>query len=123
MIVVDASVAVKWALAEPGREEALRVLEIGHRLVAPDLIYAEVANVFRKRTKQGEMKVDQAEAALGALSLSIQTVVSSRDLAANAFRFAQQLDHSAYDCFYLAAAKPDDTSSRQTKYSFVNAED
>lgn len=106
MIVVDASVAVKWALTEPGRDEALHVLKLGHRLVAPDLIYAEVANVFRKRMKRSEMTLEQAEEAFRALSISIQTLVPSNDLAESALRFALQIDHSAYDCFYLAATRP-----------------
>eukprot|EP01037_Dinobryon_pediforme_P022286 gene22286-23397_t len=106
MIIVDASVAVKWAFPEPGRDDALKVLKLGHLLSAPDLIHAEVANVFRKRMKRGEMTPDQADEAIRVLTASFQTLVPSKTLAANALRYAQQLDHSAYDCFYLAATDP-----------------
>lgn len=106
MIVVDASVAVKWALPEPGRDEALKVLTLGHQLSALDLIYAEVANVFRKRMKQGEMTPAQADEAIRTLTETIQTFVPSKILAESALHHAQRLDHSAYDCFYLAATSP-----------------
>ena len=106
MIVVDASVAVKWAIPEVGRENARRLLSFGHRLAAPDLIYAEVANVFRKRMKLGELTMSQADAAFTALGASIAKIIPSSVLAVQALKYAKQLDHSAYDCFYLAATEP-----------------
>ena len=45
MLVVDCSVAVKWFLEEPGDREALALLRAGERLIAPELIIAELINV------------------------------------------------------------------------------
>lgn len=42
--VVDASLAVKWVIAEPDSQAAEWLLD--HSLSAPDLIYAECANIL-----------------------------------------------------------------------------
>ncbi len=104
MIVVDASVAVKWTVAEPGREMALRVLAHADELIAPDLLVAESANVLRKKSKLGEISVRQSEEALRVIQVAIPRFVPSVELAEDAL--AQNLDHSVYDCFYLACALP-----------------
>lgn len=104
MIVVDASVAVKWAVDEPGRDAALRVLDLGQDLVAPDIIFAEVTNVVRKKTRSGEVTHEQATRALQGLKTALARTVSAADLWPDALELSLTLNHSAYDCFYLAAA-------------------
>jgi len=42
--VIDASVAIKWVVSEPGTQEALALRQ--HRLIAPDLLIAECANIL-----------------------------------------------------------------------------
>jgi predicted nucleic acid-binding protein len=46
-LVIDASVAIKWVIDEPGTKEALSLLK--HRLYAPDLLVAECGNILWKR--------------------------------------------------------------------------
>lgn len=60
MLVVDASVAVKWFLVEPGDREALALLDAAESLVAPELIVAEVVNVVWKRLMAGTIEASQA---------------------------------------------------------------
>ena len=43
-LVIDASVAVKWVVPELVSERAERLLD--HGLVAPDLLFAECANLL-----------------------------------------------------------------------------
>ena len=45
MLVLDASVAVKWFVEEPGTAAALALLAEDESLIAPELVIAEVANV------------------------------------------------------------------------------
>lgn len=104
MIVVDASVAVKWVVEEPGRSEAMRVFDMGKRLIAPDLVFAEVANVLRKKTRRQEITPHHAKDAMIALRDVPMEVVPSLELASSALGLALDLDHSAYDCFYLACS-------------------
>ncbi|HVG07663.1 MAG TPA: type II toxin-antitoxin system VapC family toxin, partial [Thermoanaerobaculia bacterium] len=63
-IVVDASVAIKWFLPEQHSLQALRLLEGGRELVAPDLIWAEIGNVLWKRWRQGELADENARTIL-----------------------------------------------------------
>ena len=49
ILAIDASVAVKWFIDEPRRDQARDVLVRDFDLVAPDLILVEVANALRTR--------------------------------------------------------------------------
>ena len=63
MIVVDASVAVKWFVAEVDHAAALEVLAASETLIAPDLIILETLNVLRRKSKRGEVTSEQLAAA------------------------------------------------------------
>lgn len=104
MIVVDASIAVKWAVEEPGSIEARRLLDIEDELGCPDVLFAEIANVMRKKVRGGSANAEQATQALRTLKTAVTMIEPAADLCEDALRFALSLDHSAYDCFYLAMA-------------------
>lgn len=104
MIVVDASIVVKWAVEEPGRPEALAVLEADGPFVAPDLIFAELANVLRRKERMGEIAVEQTALAVEAVAGALFATFPSSDVWPEALRLARLLDHSVYDCMYLAVA-------------------
>jgi predicted nucleic acid-binding protein len=53
-LVIDASVAVKWVVEEPGTQEALLLRQ--HRLLAPDLLVAECANILWKKVDENSQK-------------------------------------------------------------------
>ena len=65
MIVVDASVAVKWLLPEPGVAAAQELLANEERLVAPSLIRTEVAAALARRARFGEIEPRDGEIAMG----------------------------------------------------------
>ena len=44
--VIDASVAVKWLVGEAHSKEAARILDGEPNLIAPELLFAEVANAL-----------------------------------------------------------------------------
>lgn len=48
-LVIDSSVAVKWYVLEEGHQHAARLFLGGHILLAPDILLAETANVFRRK--------------------------------------------------------------------------
>ena len=101
--VIDASVAAKWLAPEPDTAQAEALL--ADDLMAPDLLYAEVGNILWKKQLRGEM--DAATAQIGArwlLQVPLQ-VHDSANLLAGALALALQLQHPAYDCFYLALAQ------------------
>lgn len=57
-IVVDASVAVKWLVAEEGSDVANRLLTDGGDLYAPRLMASEVANALWRKARLGEIERD-----------------------------------------------------------------
>ena len=102
-LVVDASVAIKWVIAEPGYERARTLRQ--HSLIAPDLLYAECANVLWRKWRRREISEDEAEIAAQALQQADLVVVSARGYAARAVTIAVTLDHPACDAMYLAVAE------------------
>ena len=101
--VVDASVAAKWLAPEPDSLLAETLLD--DELIVPDLLFAEVGNILWKKQLRGEM--DAAATQIGArwlLQVPVQ-VHDSAGLLADALALALQLQHPAYDCFYLALAR------------------
>ena len=104
-LVVDASVAAKWFLVEPGDREALALLDGPDRLIAPELVVAEVMNVVWKRLIAGTIDRLQATEIPGELPRLFAELCPIAPLAARALAIAEALRHPAYDCFYLALAE------------------
>ncbi len=105
MLVVDASVACKWFVAEANAQDAEALLASGSLLLAPDLIVPEVCNVACLKLRRGEIVSEQAAAMVEGLPDLFDELVPSVQLAARAFAIASTLAHPAYDCFYLALAE------------------
>lgn len=103
--VVDASVAVKWFVDEPGSPVARAVLARGESLLAPDLIVVEASNTAWKKVKRKEMTAEQGEAMVQAMPLYFDRLIHSGTLVARAYALANQLNHPVYDCIYLALAE------------------
>ena len=109
MMVVDASVAVKWLLPAPGDAAAQELLASEERLVAPSLIRTEVAAALARRARFREIEPRDAEAAMG---LWLQTLrdgviglaADDADLV-TALGLAMELSHPLQDCLYLALAE------------------
>jgi predicted nucleic acid-binding protein len=102
-LVIDASVAVKWVVAEPDSDRAELLLD--HGLVAPDLLFAECANVLWKKVRRGELTKAEADIAAQTLEAADLAVVPTRGYVAVATSMAVELDHLAYDTVYLAVAE------------------
>ena len=106
--VVDASVAVKWLVAEEGRPAARKLLHPAMHLNAPDLIFPEVSNALMKKVRAGEIAFEQAEEAARRFPSYLDEVRPTGALIPEALRLAQALSHAVYDCIYLACAKGDE---------------
>ena len=105
--VIDASIAIKWVIEEVGSPRAASLLD-GSRLVAPDLLLIECANVLWKKVRRAELTEDEALVAVRLLQQADIELVPTRHLADQAVRLAIELDHPAYDCLYLALALAND---------------
>lgn len=101
--VIDASVAIKGFIGEEYTDLAARVLE--NPLAAPDLLCPECANILWKKVTRDELTLDEAETITSALSEWGIVLHPTRNYWIEATRIACQLNHPAYDCFYIALAQ------------------
>jgi predicted nucleic acid-binding protein len=108
-LVIDASVVLKWFLADEDRgKNALGLLEkllAGElRLVAPALLEFEIANGLAMAARQGRLGRDTARAAVqGFLELEIDMVDFSYYWG-RMFEITDAYNLSAYDAAYVAVA-------------------
>jgi predicted nucleic acid-binding protein len=108
-LVLDASVAAKCFFTEDGSVGARALVSSGVRLIAPDLIFAEVASVAAKRFRRGDIPFDLAARAVESIPDLVDETTSLRVLAPHGFELAQQHGFSAYDACYLALAEQRNT--------------
>lgn len=104
VLVVDASVAVKWVVPEVHAEAAHRVLSGQRTLLAPDLIWAEVGNVLWKKCRRGELTGELAYEMLRDVRHFPIQAVAIKSLLESAWEVAQRYQISVYDGLYLALA-------------------
>ena len=102
--VVDASVAVKWLVAEEDADLADRLAASGEDLHAPRLMASEAANVLWRKARVGEIERAEASAAMALLTDMPVRWNDDETVGADAVRLALALDHPVYDCVYLALA-------------------
>jgi predicted nucleic acid-binding protein len=102
-LVIDASIAVKWVVEEVGTQQAL-ALRKQARLIAPELLVAECANILWKKVQRDELTRQEALLAARLLQASEVELQPMRAVLEAATRIAIELDHPAYDCLYLALA-------------------
>lgn len=102
--VIDASAAIGWFFREVDEQDPDFLLDASIERIAPDLVFSEVANVLQRKVRIGHLNLQQAERALATLPRSFDRIVSSETLFRQAFDISRKLDHSVYDCMYLAVA-------------------
>jgi predicted nucleic acid-binding protein len=96
-LVIDASIAVKWVVEEEGTEQAL-MLRKRAKLIAPELLVAECANILWKKVQREELSREEALLAARLLQIAEIELLPTRALLEAATRIALDLDHPAYDC-------------------------
>ncbi len=103
-LVVDASVAVKWLIAEDDSEAARELAASGEDLHAPRLMACEVANALWRKARLGEIERGDAGAMLATVQDMPVRWGADEAVCAAAVRIALALDRPVYDCVYLALA-------------------
>lgn len=108
MIAVDANVAAKWFLPEPGSEEASRLLQPATLLLAPELIRVEVAAAITRKLRRQELSEAKATEAYAAwrnsLAQGAVKLIRDEELLDEAVELSHRLRHALQDCLYLACA-------------------
>ncbi|HLX57261.1 MAG TPA: type II toxin-antitoxin system VapC family toxin [Ktedonobacteraceae bacterium] len=111
-VVVDTSVAIKWAIKEEDSHIALALLsewtEKGMIILAPGLLSYEAANVLHQSVRKGRLSLVEAQDALSEIIFDIVTFdfAVTPDLSIRAIQLAQQFRlPAAYDAQYVALAE------------------
>jgi predicted nucleic acid-binding protein len=101
-MIVDASVAFKWMVREALSDAAEELVERDD-LCAPSILLAEIGHGLSKRVRRGELLAEGLAERLERLPLLLTLEPSDPDIGP-AWALAMELNHSFYDCLYLALA-------------------
>lgn len=104
-IVVDASVVIKWFIPEVHTIAAARLLEKKLRLLAPNLIFAEVGNILWKKQRLQELTLDIASAILDDFKRLPFDSYENEFLLDAAWQIATTYKCTVYDSLYVALAQ------------------
>lgn len=105
MIVVDASVAVRWLVQLPHHEEARAMLGSGNRLAAPEFLPAEVGSALTKLVRAKALSPADGLEAFQDFFRAPVRMLPIRGVADRAMRLALKHGQSFYDCLYLTLAE------------------
>lgn len=104
LLVLDASVVVKWFTREEDRHMAIelrdRFLQGEIDIALPDLILYELANVLRYNPNFE--KKDVSDAVRSIIGLGVQILVPTTHLLASAINLGFTYNITAYDAIYVA---------------------
>jgi predicted nucleic acid-binding protein len=108
MLVLDASVPVKWFVPEEGSDQAAVLLNGAKKLFAPSLIRVEVAAALTRKVRIGEVpaSIIRPHCAAWPRMLDERIIELSPDEQdyPKAFELAFELKHPFQDCLYLSLA-------------------
>lgn len=114
MVVVDCNVLVEMQNDTQEGLLAASLLFPDERIVAPQLLYAELCSVYRKLVLRGLLEQDAALDLMRKASDRVDQFVPMEELYQEAFSESVRLRHSVYDMFYLVLAR----RARATLFTF-----
>ena len=103
--VIDASVAAKFYFAEEGCDLAAAALRESDTLIAPDLLFVEMASIAAKKVRRGLASKEESARAVLSIGKILEEIVPSYGLAQEAFNLAAEHGFSSYDGTYIALAE------------------
>lgn len=104
MIIVDASVAVKWFVPEPGSEEAEALIDQDVVRAAPEHIEVEVGQALLRHRRAGGITIDHVRESLRRLA-KVVAVQPTPWFVSDAIEISDASGCSVYDGLYVAAAE------------------
>ena len=107
MIILDASVVVKWFSEEEYTEKALAIRErirMGEeRVIVPDLLLYELANALKYNPSFDANDVSDALTSI--FDMDLEIVTPTPEIINLAVALAFEYNITVYDAFYIALAK------------------
>jgi predicted nucleic acid-binding protein len=108
MIVVDASIAVKWFIPESLSVSCVHLLTRGDKLIAPSIIRYEVTAALAKAVRMDRINTDAAALHINRwIKMLDNHAISLMDTGidfSSAVTLSLAQKHPFHDCFYLALA-------------------
>jgi len=105
MLVVDASVGLKWVLQEPDSHVAEALATSGEELRVPDFWLNEATNVLWLQVRRKRLTADEAREGLALLHAQVEpTPTAELGLHDLALEIGLAVGHSTYDTLYAAFA-------------------
>jgi len=117
--VLDASVVVKLFLEDSGSDDAEALIASSSRLIAPDWVHVETANVIQRAVRADQLAMPSAMSALRSIPAFFDELVETIPLLSPAFELSVELGHPIYDCLYLALAVERDACLVTADQKFV----
>jgi predicted nucleic acid-binding protein len=107
--VLDASVAVRWLVEEPGGIDPIELVRSSTRWVAPRQSVSEAAGALARKVQLEVLAAGAAKDALMTLlrfiSAGFIELVADEEHVEEALRMSIELRRPAADCLYLAVAR------------------
>ena len=104
-LIVDASVVIKWHVAEVHTDAALRLLrDDAPALHVPDLVFPEVGNILWKKIRRGDLTEEPARRIAHLVAVAPLAVHPSAPLLEAALAIAVRTGRTVYDSLYVALA-------------------
>jgi len=129
MIIVDASVAIKWIYKETDSETAVfllqRHLKQEQNITVPHFLFIEVANVLATKSRYSQQDITEGMKFLSQSHLEIYEIVHEDII--YAAQLAKEYKTSVYDMLYAVIAKrsnctlitADEKFAQKVKFPFV----
>jgi predicted nucleic acid-binding protein len=109
VVVLDASVAVRWVVDEAGSDEAAALLERDVAWITPRLLLTEAASALRRKVADKALAPAAAAQSLDALLQAVADgvirLIDDERVIAAALLLAISLQPTVPDCLYLALAE------------------
>ena len=119
--VVDASVAIKWFIPEIHHADAIRLVTRKYSLLAPSLIFPEVANVLWKKVRSKEITGEESREIFSAFQRFDLQIFPSEDIIDEAWSIAFTCDRTIHDSIYLALAIGTESAFVTADHKFYRA--
>ena len=106
-IIPDASIVVKWYVVEPLHEAANTVLELDDVVfAAPAFLKVEVCNAVLKKVQYGFLPKERGGHIINhCLQRSDIQFYAAEPYLKSAYQISETINHSLYDCLYIAVAQ------------------
>ena len=106
--VMDSSVMVKWVLAEPDSDRALRLRDnlrnSFHDLISPEIFTVEASHALTRAERQGRIAIGQARTLFVDILTTPPRSFPFQPFLLRAIDISSTMRVGVYDCIYVALA-------------------